>query len=173
MLAWICSNARQFKPFMSVRVGEIQDNSDPAQWRHGPGELNVADDVSRGIPVESLTGRRQHGPDFLHLPKSGWLQDSPVADEVEVEVETEHRKVHIVGEQINTQSPIDCNKFSNWRWLIRVTAYTLRFIRRLQARGHKGSAEQGKTLKSEDGPLSPAELKDAETRWLKESQKTL
>ena len=39
-------------------------------------------------------------------------QDSPVADEVEVE--TEHRKVHIVGEQINTQVPIDCNKFSNW-----------------------------------------------------------
>ena len=171
VLAWICSETRRFKPFVSVRVGEIQDNSDPAQWRHVPGELNVADDVSRGIPVESLTDRWQHGPDFLRLPESEWPQDSPVADKVEVE--TEHRKVHIVGEQNNTQSPIDCNKFSNWRRLIRVTAYTLRFIRRLQARGHKGSAEEEKTLKSEDGPLSPEELKDAETHWLKESQKTL
>ena len=171
VLAWICSETRRFKPFVSVRVGEIQDNSDPAQWRHVPGELNVADDVSRGIPVESLTDRWQHGPDFLRLPESEWPQDSPVADKVEVE--TEHRKVHIVGEQNNTQSPIDCNKFSNWRRLIRVTAYTLRFIRRLQARGHKGSAEEEKTFKSEDGPLSPEELKDAETHWLKESQKTL
>ena len=171
VLAWICSEARRFKPFVSVRVGEIQDNSDPAQWRHVPGEQNVADDVSRGIPVESLTGRWQHGPDFLRLPESEWPQDSPVANEVEVE--TEHRKVHIVGEQISTQPPIDCNKFSNWRRLVRVTAYTLRFIRRLRARGHKGSAREGKTLKSEDGPLSPEELKDAETHWLKESQKTL
>ena len=41
------------------------------------------------------------------------------------------------------------------------------------ARGHKDSAEEGKPLKSEDGPLSPEELKDAETYWLKLSQKTL
>ena len=173
VLAWICSETRRFKPFVSVRVGEIQDNSDPAQWRHVPGEQNVADDVSRGIPVESLTGRWQHGPDFLRLPESEWPQDSPVADEVEVEVEAEYCKVHIVGEQINTQSPIDCNKFSSWRRLIRVTAYTLRFITRLRARGHKGAPEEGKTLKSVDSPLSPEELKDAETHWLKESQKTL
>ena len=102
MLAWICSETRQFKPFVSVRVGEIQDNSDPAQWRHIPGEQNVADEVSRGIPMESLTGRWQYGPDFLRLPESEWPQYSPVADDVEVE--KEHRKVHIVGEQIKTAS---------------------------------------------------------------------
>ena len=43
----------------------------------------------------------------------------------------------------------------------------------MRVRGHKGSAEEGKALKSEDGPLSPEEVKDAETKWLKESQKTL
>ena len=170
VLAWIRSETRRFKPFVSVRVGEIQDNSDPAQWRHVKGEQNVADDVSRGIPVESLTGRWQYGPDFLRHPESEWPQDCPVADEVEVE--KEHRKVHVVGEQINTQSLIDCKKFSKWRRLIRVTAYTLRFISRLRARRYKGSAEE-EALKPENGPLSPKELKDAETHWLKESQKTL
>ena len=30
-------------------VGEIQTNTDPSQWKHIPGELNIADDVSRGI----------------------------------------------------------------------------------------------------------------------------
>ena len=72
VLAWICSETRRFKPFISVRVGEIQDNSDPAQWRHVPGEQNVADDVSRGIPVESLAGRWSMDQTFcIYLRASG------------------------------------------------------------------------------------------------------
>jgi len=45
-LAWIQSPSRSFKPFVSSRVGEIQSNSDPSQWKHIPGEENVADDLS-------------------------------------------------------------------------------------------------------------------------------
>jgi len=63
--------------------------------------------------VESLAGRQQYGPDFLRLPESKWSQDCSVADKVRVE--TEHCKIHIVGEQINTHSPIDFYKFSSWR----------------------------------------------------------
>ena len=48
-LAWLQSPSRSFNPFVSSRVGEIQSNTDPSQWRHIPGEVNVADDVSRGI----------------------------------------------------------------------------------------------------------------------------
>ena len=54
VLAWSCSEARKFKQFVSVRVGEIQTSTDPSQWKHIPGELNVVDDVYRGIPVRSL-----------------------------------------------------------------------------------------------------------------------
>ena len=50
-LAWLQSPSRSFKPFVSSRVGEIQSNTDPSQWRHTPGEVNVADDVSRRIRV--------------------------------------------------------------------------------------------------------------------------
>lgn len=52
VLSWIRSEAREFKPFVSARVAEIQSNSDPSQWRHVPGELNVADEVSRVIPAQ-------------------------------------------------------------------------------------------------------------------------
>ena len=45
-LAWIQSPSRSFKPFVSSRVGEIQSNSDPSQWRHISGGDNVADDLS-------------------------------------------------------------------------------------------------------------------------------
>lgn len=70
VFVWIRSESRAFKPFVSVRVGEIQSNSDPWQWRHIPVEINIADDVSRGIQVEQLEGQWQRGPDFFYLPES-------------------------------------------------------------------------------------------------------
>jgi hypothetical protein len=45
VIAWIRSQAREFKPFVSARIAEIQSKSEPCQWRHISGELNVADDV--------------------------------------------------------------------------------------------------------------------------------
>ena len=75
VLAWICSEARRFKSFVSIRVGEIQKSSDPAQWRHVPGELNVADEVSRGIDVECLADKWQRGHEFLRLPEQEWPKD--------------------------------------------------------------------------------------------------
>ena len=52
VLAWICGETRRFKPFVSVRVGKIQDNSDLAQWRHVPGKT---------YPVEFLWKARLVG----------------------------------------------------------------------------------------------------------------
>ncbi len=60
------------KPFVASRVGEIQDNVQPVQWRHIPTVYNVADDVSRGLRVAELSDRWKNGPEFLHLPKEEW-----------------------------------------------------------------------------------------------------
>ena len=67
-------------------------------------ELNVADDVSRGIPVRSLAERWQHGPKFLHLPENQWPQDSRNNDQPEVEEEC--RKVNNISAQIKAEHPI-------------------------------------------------------------------
>ena len=48
VLTWIHSTSGSFRPFVSSRVGEIHNNSNPSQWRHIPGEFNVADDVFEG-----------------------------------------------------------------------------------------------------------------------------
>ena len=158
-LAWICPEARRFKPFVSVRVGEIQTNTDPAQWRHIPGDMNVADDVSRGIPVRSLTDRWQHGPKFLRLPKEECPQDSLNVDEPEVEKEC--RKVYSVCMRSKVENPIDSQTFSSWRRLVRVTAYVLRFVWNL--RTHCRNRTQEETdVKLKNGPLSPQELQCAE-----------
>ena len=154
----------------SVRVGEIQTNTDPSQWKHIPGELNVADDVSRGIPVRSLAERWQHGPEFLRLPENQWPQDSSNNDQPEVEEEC--CKVNNVCAQIKAEHPINCQKFSSWRRLVRVTAYTLRLIWNLRARCHNKTHPEENHMKPKEGPLSPQELQNAEDRWIKESQKS-
>jgi len=66
-MAWIKSPSRSLKPFVSARIGEIQSNPEPSQWRHIPGEVNVAGDLSRGISVQDFTGRWSDGPEILRL----------------------------------------------------------------------------------------------------------
>ena len=88
VLAWICGEGRKLKPFVSIRVSEIQSNSDPATWRYLPGERNVPDDVSRGISAQNLTERWQQGPQFLSLPEHEWpTVPPPNPDKTEVEKE--------------------------------------------------------------------------------------
>lgn len=46
VISCVHSQAREFKPFFSARIAEIQSKSEPCQWRHISGELNVVDEVS-------------------------------------------------------------------------------------------------------------------------------
>ena len=57
VISWIHSQVREFKPFVSARIAEIQSKPEPCQWRHIPGQYNVADEVWRGIAAQELTGR--------------------------------------------------------------------------------------------------------------------
>ena len=165
VLAWIRSTSGSFKPFVSSRVGEIQSNSNPIQWRHIPGEFNVADDVSRGIPVQDLNKRWSNGPEFLRLPESEWPRETVPGTPKEEEME--YRQERIVGTVTTPKNgeAINPQRFSSWRRLIRVTALIQRLARRIRARRSGGQRQ--------NGPLTPSELQEAETLWLKEAQKSL
>ena len=85
-LAWTQSPSHSFKPFVSARVGEIQNNLDPSQWKHIPGEENVADDVSQGLHVQQLMRRWMNGPEFLKLPEGQWpVQTATLHQEEDME----------------------------------------------------------------------------------------
>ncbi|XP_068707514.1 uncharacterized protein [Montipora foliosa] len=133
--------------------------------------MNVADDVSRGIPVRNLVERWQHGPKFLRLPENEWPQDSSTNDQPKVEDEC--RKVHNVCVQTKIEHPINCQKFSSWRKLVRVTAYMLRLIWNLRSQRHNKTHPEENDMKPKEGPLLPKELQEAEHHWIKESQKSL
>ena len=165
VLSWIRNQAREFKPFLSARVAEIQSKSEPNQWRHISGELNVADDVSRGIPAKQLTARWLHGPEFLKLPEEEWPKESSCYVSKEVD-QSERRKTQPVFQISRLPEVIPCKKFSDWRKLIRVTAYVIRFVYMIL--GKRRIKENVKGT-----PLSPQELEDAELYWIKESQRSL
>ena len=136
-----------------------------------PGELNVADDVSCGIFVRSLAERSQHGPKFQCLPESQWPQDWSHNDQPNVDEEC--RKVNNVCAQIKAEHPINCQKFSSWRRLVRVNAYTLRLIWNLRAQHHNKTHPEENHMKPKEGPLSPQELQKAEDHWIRESQRSI
>ena len=73
VLNWLRSESASFKPFVKVRIAEIQESWSPSSWRYVPSEDNPADDHSRGITVEELCpGRWINGPPFLSKPKTEW-----------------------------------------------------------------------------------------------------
>ena len=161
-LAWLQSPSHSFKPFVSSRVGEIQSNTDLRQWRHIPGEVNVADDVSRGIRVEELNGRWSNGPEFLQLPEEFWPQETMKAVSEE---EMERRQVKAVCEVKKVEQAINPEKFSSWRKLIRVTARIQRLAKKICSRKH--------TQEGRNDPLTPEELESAELFWIKAAQNDL
>ena len=161
-LAWIQRPSRSFKPFISARIGEIQNNSDPSQWKHIPGEENVADDMSRGLHVQQLMGRWMNSPEFLKLPEEQWP----------VQKTTPHREEDMERRQVNALSSvsyedvgkvIDVRKFSSWPRLIRVTAWIKRLAEKMRLRGN--------ALTGREGPLMPEELKKAEMSWIRSAQR--
>ena len=163
-LAWIQGPSRSFKPFVSSRVGEIQSNSDPNQWKHIPSEDNVADDLSRGIRVNELQGRWKNGPEFLYLPESQW----PITTTLPApNVDMERRQMQILTAVTapKASNGIDPRKFSSWRKLISVTARIRRLAVKIRLKKYD---QHGK-----EGPLTPEELQQAEIYWISQAQTTL
>ena len=167
VISWIRSQAREFKPFVSARIDEIHSKSEPCQWRHISGELNVADEVSRGIPAQELTERWKHGPEFLKLSEEQWPKES----------QAERRKPRTVLQVANRDQVevIVCKKFSSWRRLLRITAYVRRFVQNLQALRKMSRMKDNPDVRIQLdlGPLSTNELEKSEAYWIKEAQTSL
>ena len=145
---------------MGVRVAEIQSIWDPNFWRFVPTDLNPADDLSRGIPLEEVNGRWKNGPQFLKRPKEEWpikLAYQAIAEDAE------KRKTKLVAPISSQKLPIDPSRFSSWQKLTRVTAYALRFVHNIKI-SHSDSRNR------RSGPLLPEEINAAETFWIVSAQ---
>ena len=162
VLHWLFSESAVLKPFVGVRVAEIQSTWDPQAWRHVPTELNPADDLSRSITVEEVNGRWMNGPPFLKKPKDVW----PPNIRVNIEDDPERKKAKFVG-AVNVVAPVlNASDYSSWTKLTRVTAYIQRFVSNMKA--IRVDRAELKT-----SPLEPWEIEFAERYWIHIAQKSL
>ena len=71
VLSWIRTPSRQFKPFVSARVAEIQETVGVHDFRYVRSKSNPADTLTRGTDLSRLTDWLE-GPSFLQLPEEKW-----------------------------------------------------------------------------------------------------
>ena len=161
VLYWIRgrSRSRQFKPFVSNRVGEIQGVTDPSQWRHVPTKENPADVATRGSNVRILAENQLwwQGPAFLVKEETNW----PI-NKFETCASNNERKPGKIHTMI-THAPwrLDPTRFSSWVSLIRLHAWVCRFVNNCRLPLDKRNR----------GELSPEEVSDAEINIIKTAQR--
>jgi hypothetical protein len=73
-LEYIKNEDRRFKVFVSNRVAEIHQHSQPNRWHHIPVKMNPADLATRGTTLKKLIPDSQwfKGPCFLKETGENW-----------------------------------------------------------------------------------------------------
>ena len=147
---WVKSDKKNHTQFVTNRVSEIRASTQGAQWRHIPGNLNPADKNSRGMKADELLGSNWlSGPEFLSRRPEEWPVDN-----------------FEVSHSMNSQEPVrtftveendglkkkkglfaifQVERFSNWKRLVRATAWMFRFLHNL-----KNSCEKAKGKNNEE-----------------------
>ena len=167
-LFWLL-NQGEWKMFVQHRVNEILKVSDKEQWGHVPGKENPADIGSRGMAASDLKQNTLwwEGPVWLKKGNEAWPKKFYPEDSTEVK--EERKKVNVMlsaAQEIKQAREVfDLNRFSSLSKLLRVTAYTKRFINNLRL-----SKEKGELIL---GDLTTEELRSAEVTWIKDAQDEL
>jgi len=142
VLSYIKNVDKRFQTFVANRVSIIHGGSTPHQWRHVRGELNPADDVSRGLTLDELmnSDRWFNGPSFLLADESAWpTMPDRITDLSELEVKAEPKAFTSVG----SSSAVDIidrlfKRHSSWYALEKNVAWILR-VKQLLRKGEENS----------------------------------
>ena len=166
-LQWI-QNDKHWRQYVQQRVQEIRQLTPKEQWRHCPGSENPADLPSPA--AEDLIDKKLwlEGPEFLKKPESEWpsvahsreMDESSLKELVKSTPHITHSFVNIGKHSTykDVSQVIDYSNFSSLKKLLRVTAYVLRFIRRLRSKENDIATTK---------ELNASEIRHAETCWIK------
>ncbi|KXJ79503.1 hypothetical protein RP20_CCG000608 [Aedes albopictus] len=130
VLCWLRSDHRKYSKFVAARTGEILENSELSEWFWIPTKQNVADEGTKWqkTPDLSPSCRWFRGPDFLWQQYCEWPAQ-PTSNETTTTEMNAFVNTHAVYEPI-----VNFAKYSDWRKLLRIATYVLRFLRNIQAR---------------------------------------
>ncbi|XP_043201117.1 uncharacterized protein LOC122369981 [Amphibalanus amphitrite] len=170
VLQYVKNDSRRFHTFVANRVAELRESSCPDQWRHVPSSLNAADVVSRGATLSDLSSdsRWSAGPGFLLQEENCWPEQPSLTSTAvlknDPEVRTESVMLTVKHDSDTTVLP-DASRFSSWTKYRRTVAWVLRFVKNCAPKSCQERADWRRA-----GPLSAEELKQAETKVLKDCQ---
>ncbi|XP_055644239.1 uncharacterized protein LOC129780226 [Toxorhynchites rutilus septentrionalis] len=155
-LAWIKSDPRNYRQFVSFRVGEILEQTTATQWKWVPSKSNPADEATKwgSGPYFNQDSKWFRGPNFLWLAEEEWprVKEPVVATAEEMRASILHH--------CTIETTIDFHRFSTWERLQHATAYVLRFLNNASKKQPKYS-----------GSLQQAELHAAEEIIIKLTQR--
>ncbi|CAB4004997.1 Hypothetical predicted protein [Paramuricea clavata] len=161
-----------------LRVHEIRCLICSSSWRHCPGVDNPVDIPTRSIKSSELGQCElwRNGPPWLseELQPNDELIDEPSPSEEclrKLKKKPHHSPTALLTEATDQgiKELMNIATFSNYHWLLRVTVYVLRFVRKLKANVKRRADESQERLKNS----WLEEINEAETLWLKEMQASL
>ncbi|CAB4019969.1 Hypothetical predicted protein [Paramuricea clavata] len=174
-LYWITQLDKEWKQFIQNRVIEIRKLTSISSWKHCPGQENPADIPSRGMAPTEIANCElwNHGPGMLYGEMDGeghkeqeipeeCTKEMRIADQKKLGNNVQNSLLVVEGEKTEKSiaTIINCNNFSSFRRLIRVTARVLKFTKILKRK-----------CKSKE--LTTDDVKEAELLWIKEIQTSL
>ena len=170
VLHWIKST-KPLSVFVRNRIKEI-NHCDDTEFRYVNTKENPADIPTKGSSSQDLERNKLwwHGPPWLERNNDSWPTwnvepiNQEVLEKIQSEIkgpETLYETSAIAHMQDKITSPfgIDETKYSSNSKLLRVTAYTNRFVQKILKK------------QTETGELTANELEDAERRWIKYIQR--
>ena len=163
VLHWISSN-KQLKQVVSHRVNEITTLFPATLWRYCPTSQNPADLLTRGIDSHELASSSlwRFGPPWLPLETQWpvWNLTEIQATTLTVDNANPEPSTPTTKDKTGLSQLINIANHSNLIKLLRITAFTLRFVRNCQKLKIKFT-----------GPITPAELIQANLLWIREIQR--
>ncbi|GFX64585.1 integrase catalytic domain-containing protein [Trichonephila clavipes] len=166
VLFWIKGSSKRWKQFVSNRVQEISELTDPDSWFHCSGQDNPSDFLSRGLSVDTLISNNKWwtGPAFLRTdehPKT--VSECPELNEVDYlpELKSKDSKEHTVLTLNFNQTFFDhlLSRSNKFLTIVRVLSFLYRFLFNIRNPTNKKT-----------GPLTSDEMKEAEIYLMKQVQ---
>ena len=137
--AWIINTHKEYKKWVQKRAQEIRKRTVSSNWKLIASEDNPGDITTRGKTIKELNESLlwRHGPAFLLLDEAEWpnlkIGDKFRDEELKEEVKEKTQTCSLISVvKTSLRNIIDVNSFSCIHKLLRITAYVLRFVRKLK-----------------------------------------
>ena len=131
VLCYINNETKVFHTFVTNRIQQIRNSSNPSQWRYVSSEQNPADDPSRGLSIDEFLRRDRWklGPDFVWKAEDKWPDQPTLLQENLPEQKIDIQKHSCLAVLCESPHFLDdlISRYCSWQRLLRVCAWILRF----------------------------------------------